>query len=93
MKLNIDETNDHLGDIVDDVWREFPCPNDEISDEDWNRMVDPTGKLFELACVLSTIRCRGQYDTDQDDVIADCLRAWLTVRVSEVAPNGILLRK
>lgn len=90
MKLNIDETNDRMREIANNVLAEF-AGTENLTDEEWNSKIDASGEyLFMLACETSCVRCPGdQYDTNEDELVADTLRAWLRLRVREIAPNGI----
>lgn len=93
MKLNIDQTNDHLGTLVETVINETERPDgaDMIENDDWARQELESEKLFMFACELSLQRCRGdEYDTDEDGVILDALRAMVKIRLTQIAPNGVM---
>lgn len=94
MKLNIDEANDHFGKLVDDAIAEIERPDgaEFVENDEWENDYLQAPTLFEFACELSLKRCpRGaMYDTDEDGVILDALRALLSMRMSKIAPNGML---
>ena len=85
MKLNIDETTDQMRSLTNRVLSEFDADApEEVTREEWHRRINGE-YLFLLACEMSCVRCPvADYDTAENDVVADALRAWLRLRVREI---------